>query len=678
VPAYYSSSTIEFLHQPVSAILGKLTAANARFGFLTTETAQVEAWQDEIDILATALAQLHLRVPSSVEWGILLEFPIPRRQQRVDVILLAHDVIFALEFKCGTSDQHWAAMRQVEDYALDLSDFHAPSHNRLIIPIVVAPGEITTAAIPTIHNVKPVSCASAARLSTVLLSEFSQYSRPESTQISLADWNHGIYHPVPTIIEAATALYAGMSVREITHSHAGAHNLTKTTDFVLRVVSEAQGNHQKIACFVTGIPGAGKTLAGLNVVHNPDVLGNGRPASVFMSGNGPLVDILREALALDSARRTTKSKKTARREVRTFIQNIHHFVHDNLEREDNQPPYEHAIVFDEAQRAWNAHQNRRKYRKRSQSWHISEPEMVLKVMDRHRDWAVIVALVGGGQEIHHGEAGLPEWGRTLQAKYAHWRIVASPEALQGAESVAGGILFQQDYRSLNVTQDPSLHLNTCIRSHRAARLTEWVNRMLAGDSAGAANISQTFDSFPILLTRDLIDAKTWLSQVTRGARRCGLVASSGAARLRAYGLETSKAIRDAYSYPRWFLAPRGDVRASYQLETLATEFEIQGLELDRVGICWGGDFTWNNYTQAWKAAEFKGTKWTFAGANKRMVQTRNKYRVLLTRAREGIIIWVPKGDETDSTRDIVSMDNTADYLLQCGAVPLTLHPHQSV
>jgi hypothetical protein len=671
VPAYYSSSTIEFLHQPESAILGELTAANARFGFLTTETAQVEAWQDEIGILATALAQLHLDAPSSAEWGILLEFPIPRRQQRVDVILLAHDVIFALEFKCGTSDQRWAAIRQVEDYALDLSDFHAPSHHRLIIPIVVAPGEVATDEIPTIHNVKPVRCASAARLSTVLLSAFSRYSRAENTSIGLAEWNHGIYHPVPTIIEAATALYSGMSVREITHSHAGAHNLTKTTDFVLGVVAEAQRHNQKVACFVTGIPGAGKTLAGLNVVHNPEVLGDGRPASVFMSGNGPLVDILREALALDSARRTGRTKKMARRDVRTFIQNIHHFVHDNLERKDTQPPYEHAIVFDEAQRAWNANQNRRKYSKRSQLWHISEPEMVLKVMDRHRDWAVIVALVGGGQEIHHGEAGLPEWGRALRADYGHWRIVVSPEALHGGESVAGGLLFEQDYRNLKVTQSPSLHLSTCIRSHRAERFTDWVNRTLAGKPSAAAALIQQFDSFPILLTRQLVQAKRWLAENTRGVRRCGLIASSGAARLRAFGIETSKAIRDAYSYPSWFLAPRGDVRASYQLEAVATEFEIQGLELDYVGICWGGDFTWNGGSQAWKAAEFKGTKWTFNAANKRIEQTRNKYRVLLTRAREGIIIWVPEGDQSDSTRDIISMNDTADYLLQCGAVPLS-------
>ena len=296
--------------------------------------------------------------------------------------------------------------------------------------------------------------------------------------------------------------------------------------------------------------------------------------------------------------------------------------------------------------------------------------MVLKVMDRHPDWSVIVALVGGGQEIHHGEAGLPEWGRAVQAKYRHWRVLVSPEALHAGEAVAGGVLFDRDHPDLDVTRDSSLHLSTCIRSHRAEQLTNWVNRILTGDSLGAAKLTKEFDSFPILLTRELVKAKMWLQENTRGARRCGLVASSGAARLRAYGIETSKAFRDAYSYPRWFLAPRGDVRACYQLETVATEFEIQGLELDHVGVCWGGDFTWSISSRGWRPAEFKGTKWTFSGANRRIDQTRNKYRVLLTRAREGIVIWVPEGASNDSTRDINSMNDTADYLLQCGAAPL--------
>jgi hypothetical protein len=296
--------------------------------------------------------------------------------------------------------------------------------------------------------------------------------------------------------------------------------------------------------------------------------------------------------------------------------------------------------------------------------------MVLRIMDRHSDWAVIIALVGGGQEIHHGEAGLSEWGRALHRNYRHWRVIVSPDALNGGESVAGTTLFSEDYDNLDVIQDRRLHLNTCVRSYRAEQLSSWVNRTLAGDSVGAAELARTFDSFPILLTRDLPRARTWLKQNTRGTRRCGLVASSGAARLRAHGIETSKAFRDSYSYPAWFLAPRGDVRSSHQLETVATEFEIQGLELDHVGLCWGGDFTWDASNRAWKPAEFKGTRWVTAGAARRIEHTRNKYRVLLTRAREGIVIWVPEGDSRDPTRSVSVMDETAEYLFRCGATPL--------
>src|SRR5258708_15180323 len=339
-------------------------------------------------------------------------------------------------------------------------------------------------------------------------------------------------------------------------------------------------------------------------------------------------------------------KGVAREKVETVVQNIHHFIQDNLERVDTQRSYEHAIVFDEAQRAWNAERNRKRFKNRSAAWHISEPEMVLKVMDRHPDWAAVVALVGGGQEIHDGEAGLAEWGNTLRTKYHHWRVSAPPEALDGGESVAGRALFCFDSNSANVIREPFLHLNTCIRSHQAQDLATWVNRVLEGNAIGAARLSQRFAKFPILLSRDLPETKKWLLQNTRGHRRCGLVASSGAVRLRAYGIETSSAITEAYSYTHWFLASRGDVRASYQLENVATEFEIQGLELDIVGLCWGGDLTWDKKSSAWRYAKFIGDNWKhIKKEHLRAVMIQNKYRVLMTRSREALLIWVPRGSE---------------------------------
>lgn len=673
MPAYYSRTVREFLEASASEVVGELTRGNARFGFPQLELAQSEAWDEEITVLRAQFSELCTALAAASEWGILLEFPIPRRQQRIDVVLLARDLVFILEFKSGISGASWSSGRQAEDYALDLSYFHAPSHQRIIIPILVAPGVQTQATKRTGSNVRSLARVAPHQLGSFLMATFTTESEGRA-QIALTEWDEGLYEPVPTVIEAAMALYSGMSVREITRSHAGVHNLSHTTEFVLAAIAQAQKNNQKLICFITGIPGAGKTLAGLNLVHDPDIHGDGRPASVFMSGNGPLVEILREALAVDYARRTAATKTRARSEVRTFVQNIHHFVKDNLERPEGQPPYEHAIVFDEAQRAWNAERNRKKYGKRSSSWHISEPEMVLKIMDRHKYWAVVIALVGGGQEIHEGEAGLAEWGKALQTKFPHWRVLASPEAIDGGESVAGAALFNSQPHSNHVIRESALHLDTCIRSHQARDLATWVNRVLEGHATQAAELSRKFDRFPVLLARDLKQMKEWLLENTRGERRCGLTASSGAARLRAHGIETSMAIREAYSYPHWFLALRGDVRSSYQLEVVATEFEIQGLELDFVGLCWGGDFIWDRLARRWRPFQFNGQKWKDVKSGHRATRIQNKYRVLMTRAREGLVIWVPEGDESDPTRSVQAMNDTADYLLSCGVVPMENRP----
>jgi hypothetical protein len=668
LPAYYRHTVAEFLQASTSEVIGDLTTGNARFGFSEVERDQIEAWEEEIVSLRNQLAALCKQEAQASQWGLLLEFPIPRRQRRIDAVLLAGQLIFVLEFKSGTSGAAWSSGQQVEDYALDLAYFHAPSHDTIIIPAVVAPNLPYRPSREAGNNVRSFATVPLERLASFIRETFQTEKRDNWMQILLKDWDEGVYEPVPTVIEAAMALYAGMSVREIARSHAGEENLTSVTDYLLKVVRQAQERHEKIICFVTGIPGAGKTLAGLNLVHNRAIHADGRPASVFMSGNGPLVEILREALAVDSARRNDTTLGKARKEVETFVQNIHHFVKDNLDRPNDQTPYENAIVFDEAQRAWNAEQNSKKYKKRSSVWHVPEPEMVLSIMDRHRDWAAIVALVGGGQEIHDGEAGLSEWGRAL-AKYPNWRVFVSPEALAGGESVAGASLFGSEPIANQVHEERTLHLSVCIRSHQATELATWVNSVLRGDDKTAKELTMKFEQFPIVLTRDLRKAKEWLLNQARGERRCGLVASSGATRLRAFGIETSMAIREAYSYPYWFLKPRGDIRSSYQLEVVATEFEIQGLELDLVGLCWGGDLVWNRLLKCWHPLQLSGNKWKDVKES-RAIYIQNKYRVLMTRAREGLVIWIPEGDKTDPTRDVEIMNDTADYLLGCGVVPL--------
>jgi hypothetical protein len=655
-------------------VVGQLATKISEAGFRQIETAAVESWTDEIETIKTQLANLCRLKPQAKQWGILFEFTIPRRQQRIDVVLLAGGLILAFEFKSVGSAGSVSSVRQVEDYGLDLSYFHSPSHGRVILPILVGPGlRRKTPEKKDDSNVRSVGTVAPEELALMLNSVIDSEPSSSDAQIDLQAWNNGAYEPVPTIIEAAMSLYAGMSVREITHSRATASDITATTTLVLHAIVKAQDQHEKVICFVTGVPGAGKTLVGMNIAHSPGIRGNDRPGSVFMSGNGPLVKILREALARDASVRNgtpiTKERKTV-----AFVQNIHNYVKQHLL--ETQSPYEQAIVFDEAQRAWSADQNKRKHRNKSADWHTSEPEMVLKIMDRHEGGAAIVALVGGGQEINEGEAGIAEWGKALRAKFSHWKVLASPEALRGGESVAGASLFERALPTNVIIEEKALHLRTSNRSHQATELAAWVNRVLAGDAAGARTLSRTFEQFPIFLSRSLEETNIWLRNATRGERRCGLIASSGAARLRPEGLEMSLGFRQSYPFDRWFLDSSEDIRSSYQLEVAASEFEIQGLELDYVGLCWGGDFIWDRNRNTWRPLKFTGSKWNRIKDAERALRVTNRYRVLLTRAREGLVIWVPKGDQSDATRSVQAMNDTAEYLLSCGVIPLPIRQLQ--
>ena len=666
MPAYYRATLAKFLADDPKRILGELTSGSGESGFAELKHKQTKAWQKEIGILTTVCTALVVEDSTCANWSILLEYPIPRRQKRVDAIILAADVIFCLEFKTEDKAHRRQTQRQVEDYALDLRDFHDQSRNRCIIPFAVVPkalpAELQNSNVASECNdaVRPVRFANAGDLATQLADAFKAELNPMATSIDPMAWDMSAYRPVPTIVEAAEALYAGHNVREIAHSHAGATNLTLTSERLVETIQRAQRDRLKVACFVTGVPGAGKTLAGLNVVHNPALRQEGRPPAVFLSGNGPLVKIVSAAIARDFRRRARTDG--GERTVSTFIQNVHAFVRESLDKPDK-PPVEHVVVFDEAQRAWDARQNAKKT-----GQEVSEPETMFSIMDRHSDWAVIVALVGGGQEIHSGEAGLAEWGRTLREKFPHWQITVSPKALGGDTSVAGHRLFADGMSNSIIEEEPALHLEVSLRSFRARRVTEWVDTMLSGEPEKAADIVKELGEFPMALTRSLATARKWLRERTRGMRRCGLVASSGAVRLRPDGLELSSGFRQGNRdlYVHWFLAQPPDVRSSDQLEVAASEFECQGLELDWVGVCWGGDFTFDNPSGGWSYRSFSGTRW---GVNADPVDKQyllNTYRVLLTRAREGLVIWIPQGDPTDATRLPMPFDATAAYFQLCG------------
>lgn len=662
MPAYYARTVDQFLADSPTSILGALTEANSQAKFLQLESAAVEAWRQEFEILREEFSKLIHSLPASSRWGLLLEFPIPRRQRRIDLALLARDIIFVIEFKAGRADH--AAFRQVEDYSLDLADFHAPSRNTPLIPIVVSPDAARHS--PSSDNrrsvVKDVTACEPSHLALELERQFRLYSRDSADPIALHAWDNGVYRPVPSIIEAALAIFAGMEVREIAHAHADAHNLTLTVDAVFSAIRNAKQQNRKTICFVTGVPGSGKSLAGLRSVHDPRIKEELHTDPNFLSGNGPLVKILREALIRDFVQRTGKSRTGVRREVETLIQNVHTFAKYYWEQNPTGQPHEKIIVFDEAQRAWSAEKNLKKFGRS-----ISEPAMILNIMDRHPDWAAIVALVGGGQEIHDGEAGLAEWGKALAGGFQHWQVLASLEAVQGGSSLAGTTLFDSGLPAQpDVVQNAALHLKVSTRAYKAVAITEWSNALLRSSVNQAAETLAALSEFPVFVTRNLLTAKQWLRQQSRGTARCGLVASSGAARLRPDGFETSTGFHRDYPYEHWFLNGPEDVRSSFQLEVVATEFEIQGLELDWVGLCWGGDLEWDGKSSAWQGRRFVGTRWRAVKKASDREYLLNSYRVLLTRARQGLVIWVPRGDSLDNTRDPLGLDATAQVLLRSG------------
>ena len=386
---------------------------------------------------------------------------------------------------------------------------------------------------------------------------------------------------------------------------------------------------------------------------------------MFLSGNGPLVEILREALARDKVQREKEKGKRFKKgaalsEVKAFIQNVHHFRDDCLIN-TQRPPVEHVALFDEAQRAWNRAQTcqfMRQKRKKA-DFDQSEPEFLISCLDRHRDWAVIVCLVGGGQEINTGEAGISEWIDSLLRGFPQWQVYISSR-LTDTEYAAGHALDRIASRH-NVIYKDELHLGVSMRSFRAEHVSLLVKQILDLDADNAcATLRQINAKYPIVITRDLQKAKRWLTTQARGSERYGIVVSSEAQRLKPHAIDVKSPMNPVH----WFLNPREDVRSSYYLEDVATEFHVQGLELDWACVTWDGDFRYR--PQGWDCWSFCGDRWNRIRKAERQTYLKNAYRVLLTRARQGMVIVVPEGDGTDPTRHTACYDPTYEYLKGIG------------
>ncbi len=653
--AYYSSSIRDFLGNSINEILGKLADSNNVFSL---EHTQKEAWKQQIIILKEVL-------PGD-SGSIYFEYAIPRMGKRIDVLLIIDSVIFILEFKVGEKEFHGYHIDQVWDYALDLKNFHETSHGRIIAPILIATSakssDVSISLSPENDKVLTPIRSNAASLGGIITTTLEFFSDEES--INVDNWENGRYYPTPTIIEAATALYNNHSVTDISRSDASAINLSQTSNAVSEIIRLSKERSDKAICFVTGVPGAGKTLVGLNVA-TAHFDKESELYSVFLSGNGPLVKILQEALARDRVLRANEKgeklkKGEARSEVKAFIQNVHHFRDESLQ-DMGKPPIEHVALFDEAQRAWTLEQTSSfmRQKKGRPNFAMSEPEFLISCLDRHPDWAVVVCLVGGGQEINTGEAGITEWIEALERSFPQWKIYIS-NRLSDSEYNADEILERVKDRP-HVEYSESLHLAVSMRSFRAENVSLLIKQILDNNIDEAQLTRQQLNSkYPIVITRDLSKAKKWLKEKARGSERYGIVVSSQAQRLKPYAIDVKSPIDPVH----WFLDGKEDVRSSYYLEDVATEFHVQGLELDWACVAWDGDFRYS--PASWVYKSFKGSKWQNINKPDRRLYLKNAYRVLLTRARQGMVIVVPTGDPDDPTRLPEFYDDTFSYLKLIG------------
>lgn len=656
---FYSNSIQKFLLETEESILGKLAYNND----FSLELTQKSAWLKEIEILKHIL----FKYPGT----IFFEYSIPRMGRRIDVVLIIRSVIFVLEFKVGEKEFTANAVDQVWDYALDLKNFHETSHDHLIAPVLIATEAKHSEQYTLIEKSYQDLTLSPIKTNTQNLQSVIEgvlTFSDENTVIDGTNWSKGRYAPTPNILEAAMALYNNHSVADISRSDASAKNLSDTSSAIEKIIVETKNKHAKSICFVTGVPGAGKTLVGLDIATK-FLKSESETTSVFLSGNGPLVAILREALTRDRWKREKANGRKTKKgqifsEVKAFVQNVHNF-RDECLIDMERPPFDHIAIFDEAQRAWDLLQTKNfmSRKKNHKDFAYSEPEYLISCLNRHKDWAVIVCLVGGGQEINTGEAGIAEWIEGLNRSFLDWNIHVSSK-LTDSEYAAGEALQLIKNKDRLFTNN-DLHLSVSMRSFRAEKVSLFVKLLLDLDIESANQVyNEIKEKYPIVLTRDLPKAKEWLKTKARGSERYGIVVSSQAQRLKPYAIDVKSPIDPIH----WFLDEKDDIRSSFYLEDVATEFQVQGLELDWACITWDGDLRYS--PDGWQHYSFSGNKWQNIRKEERKMYQKNAYRVLLTRARQGMIIVVPKGDPEDKTRKAEYYNSTYDYLKRVGIIEL--------
>ncbi len=672
--AYYCNSIPGFIADSSVNIVGRLV----KHAFDINKV-QADAWENQIYELQHRLEKC------GMEGDIIFEYDIIRLGKRIDVILLIRHMVFSLEFKNGKKVFTAQDAQQAEDYAIDIKNFHKESEDLYVCPILIA---TDAAKYPKKQSYEcyPDKQVHLQRENIdTLIQKISEISSlyGDNEKIEFEKWFDSPYCPTPTIIAAAVEAYHTHDLSQIAHSEAGQEDIDLCESELCKIISYARDEKKKCVCFVTGVPGAGKTLVGLDVVSkNLENEGNG--ISVYLSGNGPLVEVLREALkksveakdkeheniwkkakkrggkSFDVPKPEKQMNKHTGEAINHLIENSYNFKKDFASLDE--PPIEHILIFDEAQRVWNEQQMISKH-KNDPAMAVSEPQLLYKIMDRHKDWAVMICLVGLGQDIYNGEVGINEWFRCGIEDFENWELYYSPDIFSQTEDT--NIDIEMIKGCDRCHEINGLHLKTSIRSFRADKQSLFVDSLLDNRVDSAREICNSiFEKYPIYLTRDYDKAKQWIRKQVRGSQRSGVLACSSAQRLRPEGIYVSKDI----DVKNWFLAPTDDLRSSNMLEVVASEFKVQGLEIDWAIVCWDADLRRNSNGDDWDYYSFRGTKWNHRNQPEQQRYLLNSYRVLLTRARQGMILFVPKGTnkEEDPTRNTAFYDPIYKYLVSCG------------
>ena len=678
---YYSDSITDFLSRSTNEIVGDLTLASQHD--INDETAQ--SWVEEIDTLREALEAY------SGRGSLYFEYNIPRMGRRADVIVLIDGIVFVVEYK--TAEQRFTreAMVQVWDYALDLKNFQEGCLDRILIPILVAPKEKDSHCHLTLKHFEDMVyeplMVNRKKLPKMFGAVLEGVVYKDKPTLSDDQWAKSGYSPTPTIIEAAIALYEENTVEEIT-KHGG--DIDKASEELCHIIDHCREKKRKAICFITGVPGAGKTLIGLNTAI--DQFNRGEKA-VYLSGNFPLVEVLQEALTRDYVRRDKIRAKAEKRKactkagakskVRAFLQMIHHYRDLYLEGTEVKDgkivpiegyfqshtdkayiPVEHVAIFDEAQRAWTQAELKRFMREKKgiKDFPYSEPEYLISCMDRQTDWGLVVCLVGNGQAINKGEAGLKEWIESVHRSYPSWDVYMSDYLVTSNDVSKEDLTLI--HRQLIAKEE--LHLTMSMRSFRSEKVSLFVNQLLDLQKEEATATLCELEKYPIVLTRSLDTAKQWLRSHARGSERFGLLASSKAERLKAIGIN----VRYQPDFVHWFLEDDSDIRSSNCLEDTLTEFKVQGLEIDWACVTWDADLRLSKDGMSWQHFQLRsGTQWQKINKEINKEYQINAYRVLLTRARQGMVIVVPNGDNSvppDETRKPEWYDGIYNYLKAIG------------